>query len=492
MEQDLDTRLLSEEIRALYGGRRTGILEVTLGVAAKGVYFREGRIVFASSGLDEDRLGESLIRLGRISRADFAVAYRAQGARKRQRLGQALVGAGLITEDELGRLVAQQVERIILSLFRWTSGSLRFHDSHDPVPADLALDLSTHRLLLEGIRAFPDEERLLAALGEGRGKVRLARPPPFDYRRVPLSDVERRVLEAAAPGARAEDILSMAPRGPGVGRALYALLASGILEDEDTGQARPRVLDEDGRTFRLAMAEPAASIPSGDPRTDLLRLYEALPRATHYAILGLSPEATTAEVETAYQRLCADQDRRWQGLDNDPRLASAIFTLRLRRREAHETLIDPERRRHYDRALGQLRPATTQPVTAASSPRIPGAEASAADLVREARRLQESGQGDRALPLLLKAVERDAKDRLARRELAMALSQHPDLALRAERHFLAALEQDPGDVDLRYRLAVFYKKSGYKARAVLHLKVVLGRDPNHAGAWRDLHELEHG
>ena len=119
-----------------------------------------------------------------------------------------------------------------------------------------------------------------------------------------------------------------------------------------------------------------------------------------------------------------------------------------------------------------------------------GPESSAVDLVKEARRLKDAGEGDRALPLLLKAVEKDPKDHAARRELAITLAADPALSSKAERHFLAALDQDPLDTDLRYRLAVFYKKAGLKARALLHLRVVVGRDPNHAAAIRDLRELQ--
>ncbi|HVQ31998.1 MAG TPA: hypothetical protein VMV21_20535, partial [Vicinamibacteria bacterium] len=191
-----------------------------------------------------------------------------------------------------------------------------------------------------------------------------------------------------------------------------------------------------------------------------------------------------------YGRLSEDQDRRWKSLEDDARLSSAMFTLKLRRREAFEALSDPERRSAYDRALGQRFPAAAAAVpTSSLSPGL-GPESSAATLVREARRLKDLGDGDRALPLLLKAVEKDPKDHPARRELAIALAADPALAPKAERHFLAALEQDPLDTDLRYRLAVFYKKAGLKARALLHLRVVVGRDPHHAAAIRDLRELQ--
>ena len=531
MSLDLQLYLLSEEIRSALALGKTGILEVSSRQAGKGIYFRAGQVVFASSSLEEDRLGESLIRLGRISRADFAAAYRLEMGRKRRRIGQALVGAGLISEDELGKLVAHQVESIILSLFQWTSGEMRFHESNDAVPQDLSLDLSTHRLLLEGIRVFPEEARLLEALGDRRRKLRSARQAPFDYSRVPLSMVERTVLDEAARGARIADILAGPSPRPRLARALYALVASGLLEDAEAEELRPMVPEADARTFRVAMPEPPAAPPAGAPgivagptpvagspaarsapranastseapagptadtalaeaRADLLRLYEALPRATHYAVLGLRPDATGADVSAAYSRLSEDQDRRWKGLEADARLSSAMFTLKLRRREAFEALSDPERRTAYDRALGQMRPAggVIAP-TVAIQPEL-GAEASAADMVKEARRLKDKGEGDRALPLLLKAVEKDPKDHSARRELAIALAADPALAPKAERHFLAALEQDPLDTDLRYRLAVFYKKAGLKARALLHLRVVVGRDPNHAAAIRDLRELQ--
>ena len=527
MSQELQSHLLSEEIRSVLAMGKTGILEVSSRQAGKGIYFRAGQVVFASSSLEEDRLGESLIRLGRISRADFAAAYRLEMGRRKRRIGQALVGAGLISEDELGKLVAHQVESIILSLFHWTSGDMRFHESNDAVPPDLTLDLSTHRLLLEGIRVFPDEARLLDALGDRRRKLRAARQPPFDYSRVPLSMVERTVLDEAARGARIADILAGPSPRPRLARALYALVASGLLEDAEAEELRPMVPEVDARTFRVAMPEPPAAPPPGaaalvagptpvagtlsprplaappppaaaphadtalaDARADLLRLYEALPRATHYAVLGLRPDATGADVAAAYSRLSDDQDRRWKGLENDSRLSSAMFTLKLRRREAFEALSDLARRAAYDRALGQRLPAAAAVApTIALHPGL-GPESSAADLVKEARRLKDMGEGDRALPLLLKAVEKDPKDHGARRELAIALAADPALAPKAERHFLAALEQDPLDTDLRYRLAVFYKKAGLKARALLHLRVVVGRDPNHAAAIRDLRELQ--
>jgi hypothetical protein len=114
---DLSRVLLSEEIRRVHREGRSGVLAVTAAGVTKGLFFSSGRLVFASSTRVEDKLGENLIRLGRISRKEFAIAHEAAQLRK-SRIGQTFVAAGVTTEEELGRLVAEQVESIVLSLFR--------------------------------------------------------------------------------------------------------------------------------------------------------------------------------------------------------------------------------------------------------------------------------------------------------------------------------------------------------------------------------------
>lgn len=483
---DLGERLLSEEILTVSNRRQSGVLEVSAGEVAKGIFFRSGHIVFASSSLQADKLGENLIRLGRISRAEFAAAYGDVSSRRR-RLGQALVRAGFVGEDEVGRLVARQVETIILSLFMWTSGQAQFFEGGEPIPEDLALDLSTHRLLLEGIRVYPDVDRIERALGGLQRRLRPADRPPFDLARAPLSIAERTVLEETSGVVSIADILAGPTPRPLLVRATYALLASGVLQDVAAPAPRTEVVEDDAGTFRMAIAAPPAPPPS-PARDEILRLYEALPRASHYEVLGLPPDATVADVAGAYSRLTAEQERSWAGLDKDPELGTAVFTLKLRRREAHEILSDSKRREAYDRSRQGKKPAARE--AAVDAPAGPEAAPSAPDLVRRAEAFLEKGEGDRGLPLLMKAVELDPSYRPGQRLLAICLAADPALAQRAERHFLAALEDDVTDVDLRYRLARYYKKMGLSPRAILQLRIVLGQDPDHAGAWNDLRELE--
>jgi hypothetical protein len=109
---------------------------------------------------------------------------------------------------------------------------------------------------------------------------------------------------------------------------------------------------------------------------------------------------------------------------------------------------------------------------------------------QQALSLLERGQREAAVELLRTLVETHPDAHGCRRLLAMTLAQKGPFQEEAERHCLAALETDSKDVELRHRLATYYRRAGMTARAMLQLRLILSVDPGHAGAWRDLGELE--
>ena len=65
----------------------------------------------------------------------------------------------------------------------------------------------------------------------------------------------------------------------------------------------------------------------------------------YYAILGVDPDATPAQIKAAYRKKAKEFHPDYYGQDSEPFKAV---------QEAYSTLIDPERRKAYDRASQQL------------------------------------------------------------------------------------------------------------------------------------------
>src|SRR5438093_12437006 len=114
MLTDLSVTPFAETIRRLSAERKSGDLQVRSLKLVKTIFFDHGRIVFAASNLKKDRLGEALVALGRITDEQFSQASALLGGESKRRFGEALVHSGIIDKTELGRSVARQVNRSVL------------------------------------------------------------------------------------------------------------------------------------------------------------------------------------------------------------------------------------------------------------------------------------------------------------------------------------------------------------------------------------------
>jgi hypothetical protein len=384
---DLSRVLVAEEVVRVRAEGWSGVLALTQGEVAKGLYFVDGAITFAASTVEEDRLAACLFRAGKITEGQFRVAMRESEATGRP-LGHTFVELGFVAPEDLAQGVVAQAERIVLSVLRWTTGALRREPMERPLPSDLTLDLNTHRLLLLGTRLFPDAERLERSLGEPGRRLRRVSPFPFDYEEVEASPAERAVLASCTRSVSLAELLALPLTRPQLARAVYALLVGGLVDDA-----------------------PARRAPA--------------------------PAAESAAWSTT-------------PLDAGAAMDSQLVT------------------------------------PSPPAPRTPE------DAERAARGLLEKGLRERAVEVLQDAADRFPEARGPRRLLAMTRARGGDFRPSVEKLFTSLLEGDTHDVELRYALASYYRRSGMAARAILHLRLVLSADPGHAGAWRDLGELEAG
>lgn len=193
-------------LHALNLNHATGLLVCVEGEVRKEIFLRGGEIIFAQSNLADDRLGESLVRDGRITQAQLDEAAREITAEVK--LGRILVDRGWITAKELFLGVRRQVEEIVWSVLAWPCKVLFYEGFADPESV-IALNLETHRLLVEGIRRTPAWAKVPAGTPERQIVVQLAANP----RNLGLNQDERRIAALAAQGVTLRELIDQAGLG---------------------------------------------------------------------------------------------------------------------------------------------------------------------------------------------------------------------------------------------------------------------------------------
>jgi tetratricopeptide (TPR) repeat protein len=235
---------LPDVIQLLFLGRRTGCLALADQHNFGTIYLDEGLIVYASIVNRRDRLGDILLRKGRISAEQLQQAIDAQDDDRQHKLGEILVGLGILTRAELEDYMRLQIEEAVYYLFTWTSGTFNFEAGVKPEREDFLVRISPEALLLEGARRV-DEWSLIEK------KI-----PSFDL----IFSVDQHHIAQSAPTLSAEQ-QRLLPLIDGtrdvrqvidesglvefeVGKALFGLITAGFAHRVGTSTAAPPKVNE--------------------------------------------------------------------------------------------------------------------------------------------------------------------------------------------------------------------------------------------------------
>jgi hypothetical protein len=147
---------LPDVIQLLFLGRRSGCLAVADRQSHASVYFENGWVIHAAIVNRRDRLGDMLVRSGRITAEQLEQAIHMQAMAHGRRLGAILVELGAITREDLAAAVHRQVEEAVYTLFTWNSGSFSFEPGVEPDPDVMRVRIPPDALLLEGARRIDE------------------------------------------------------------------------------------------------------------------------------------------------------------------------------------------------------------------------------------------------------------------------------------------------------------------------------------------------
>ncbi len=137
----IETTPLTDVLETLRQRKATGTLTLRRGNGEKTIYLRDGRIVFAASADEEDKLGALLVKRGKLTRAQLEQATRliAQSGGLRK-LGAVLAEQGLVPPRELFSGQKTLVKEIIAGLFLWNDGTYVFRENLPPGIIQIPID----------------------------------------------------------------------------------------------------------------------------------------------------------------------------------------------------------------------------------------------------------------------------------------------------------------------------------------------------------------
>ena len=257
----------------------------------KVVYFDGGRPVFASSNEPGDRMGELLVREGKITASQYE-RCQVVVAQSGRRMGEILVDFGYLKRRELLPAVRRHVEDILYSLFGWDRG--HYHVTEEPTASAERIRLSRHpaSLVLEGIRRKLDRTTLEKVLG-----------PPSTV--IEVSDRERLGGILNTGDLAAEERAALAAFDGQADLAQVAA-ASGV----DIADVLPLAWGlcvlglATARRAEIEHEESTALVGETDLAIDRERVrarWQLVTEADYFALLGVRRDATGFEIRRAYQ-----------------------------------------------------------------------------------------------------------------------------------------------------------------------------------------------
>lgn len=198
---ELSAVSLPDVLEYLRVSKKTGVLSFKKERFKKSLYVKDGNVIFATSNVPEERLGDLLLTWNRITKEQYdrSVSMLTPGRRQ----GKILIEIGAISPKQLWEGVQDQIRSIVYSLFDWGSGIFFFSQGDLPSKENITADVNITELVVEGIRKikdihavkdrFPAREVVLSKQEYGqKDRIKLE---PFEKHVLDLIDGARSVEE---------------------------------------------------------------------------------------------------------------------------------------------------------------------------------------------------------------------------------------------------------------------------------------------------------
>lgn len=186
----------SQLLNLVHLAHKTGQLNVNGQGQKITLFFREGRLIQASSSTAEDHLAAMLLRRGKLTPEQAETLTRQIGTSDRG-VGQFLLTTRLLSKADIVQSVKDCLLEIVYDLFNWAEGEFCFEQNMLPASHRITLPLNLDNVILECNRRSQESDRLLAELPDlGAIRLKITDKPLFNIR---LTEADWRVISHIHP-----------------------------------------------------------------------------------------------------------------------------------------------------------------------------------------------------------------------------------------------------------------------------------------------------
>lgn len=472
-------------LRDIYIRQKTGQLNFKRAEIQKVLYFQDGGLIFAKTNLSKERLGEILYRMGKIS--EDVLSYILKIVKPNQVIGEILIQKGMISQKDLYGGLAVQMGEIALGLFSFFDGEITFQERERYFDQAFELKMNIPLLLEKGIREMEFHPSLETWL-----KNKTFLPKADTYLHL-VKEEERELLKKIDGKKDSFALLSSQTLGSEkFWKTLYLLYCLNLVDFKTEEKIEEKRVEEkrieekrieerriEEKKVEEKRVEEAFSPNQQANLKEVLAISRKLSTLNYYQILGVSQQASEADIKKAYFQLAKKYHPDLFGRNLSPDVKGQVDAVFDAVTKAYRTLMNGEQKLSYDSKI-----PTSQKVTVDEQDTSKLAEIR----FRQGKTLYNQGRYEESLVYLEQAVRfKDKSDYYLL--LAMAESKIPSLSKKAEKDFLKATELEPWNPEAYVGLGLLYKREGLLMRAKKQFEKALEIDAEHKTARRELSSL---
>lgn len=426
----------------------------------KELFFIKGNLIFATTTVENERLGDILLATGRINSSEFVKLSKIKEFSPRK-VGEILVDITNLSRQDIYYALLYQVKRIALSTFPLTSGEWIFIKKIPRIPGNLKFNIKVPEIIKEGVKEIQDvsyyKDRFLlrapvtTSIPEHLGKFLSSDEIKFFLKLTKFTNtsVEQIIKRFEMPEKFFWQYIIL----------LYLVNICGFV-DFTVDKERNKNIEE------------------------INDLYEKIKRENfnYYQLLGVKETAPLSEIKETYFNFSKKYhpDRVEAPPDSTVKKKATEVFAEINR--AFETLSKQEKKNEYD-MKGHNPDVPPVPLAGDQVRR-------ARELYLKANALYKKKQYFQAASMMMDAVNLDTTKPSYYLLLGLAQAKSPGTQKQAERNLIKASEMEPWNADPVFALGELYRSENFLKKADHQFKKALELNMDHTLAGKAIKDLE--